>query len=413
MLHNRLKLSYDWILIFLGTGVSLAWIYLVPTQPFSDFAYYRSIAQEIAYGMEWGTGYTTIGYSIFLAGVYTIFGDTLLIGKVMNVIFYTISNILFLGMLNQSHLPEKLRKITFGVFVFFPANIFYSSILANETMFTCLLLACMRLYLSNSKGKYFWIGILTGINVLIKQQFILFPLVIFIVAQIKDGSFIRNAKNVVVISLVACFVMSPMVYYNSQMMGQFTSVANNGGIVLYINNNSQNQDGRWMLPEEIEDSVLLQSEYINANGTQRNAMLRKVTVAWIGDHPREFITLGLLRLRNTFLIGDDIGYTLIGITTEEKTEDILIIANSVIKSIFFITTLFMTVLQATRFMRALMEKKARDIPTFDLVAMAVFYMFVSVYFISEGQGRYSYPVTFSMVYFTCQAGYLLLSKGRI
>jgi hypothetical protein len=412
MLRNKLKLSYYSITIFLGACVSLAWIYLVPTQPFSDFAYYRSVAQEIANGRAWGSTYTTIGYSIFLAGVYIIFGDTLLIAKFVNVIFYTISNILFWGILNKSDMQERLKKIVFGAFVFFPANIFYNSILANETMFTCFLLACIRLYLSDVKLKYFWMGIITGINILIKQQFIVFSLVIFIVDQINERSFLKNARNGLVILSVACFVISPMVYYNSKMMGQFTGVANNGGIVLYINNNSQNQDGRWMLPEDIENSVVLKSEYINANRTKQNAMLRKVTVEWIVDHPIQFITLGLLRIKNTFMIGDDIFYTLNGIPINEKASDILVIANSAVKSIFFIPTIFMTIIQAGRFLRAFMQKETWSSSRFDLMAAAVFNMFVIIYFISEGQGRYSYPVTFCIVYFTCQAGYSLLFKVK-
>lgn len=410
MLRNRLNLSYYSIVIFLGTCASLAWIYLVPTEPFSDFAYYRSVAQEIVCGHPWGTTYTTIGYSIFLAGVYSIFSDTLFIAKFMNVIFYTISNFLFLGILQKSDMPEKIKKLTFGLFVFFPANIFYNSILANETMFTCLLLACIRLYLSEVTLKYFWIGLLTGLNVLIKQQFILFPLVVFIVEQLYQSSFIKNVRNTVVMIIMMCLVMSPMIYYNSKMTGQFTGIANNGGIVLYINNNSQNEDGRWMMSEEVENSVVLQEEYITANRTQRNAMLRTAATKWIVDHPREFVILGLLRVKNTFVVGDDICYTLIGITDDETIADVLTVANGVVKSIFFIPAIIITILHGARILSAIRQKTAWQVSRVDLILAAVFYMFVMVYFISEGQGRYSYPVTCCMIYFACQAAHLLGDK---
>lgn len=412
MLRNRLNLSYYSLVIFLGSCTSLAWIYVVPTEPFSDFAYYRSIAQEIVCGHPWGTTYTTIGYSIFLAGVYSIFSDTLLIAKVMNIIFYTISNFLFLGILQNSTMPEKIRKLAFGMFVFFPANIFYNSILANETMFTCVLLACIRLYLSEVRLKYFWIGLLTGLNVLIKQQFILFPVVIFIVEQLYQSSFIKNIRNTVVMLVIMCLVISPMIYYNSKMMGQFTSVANNGGIVLYINNNSQNTDGRWMMAEEVENSVVLQDEYITANRTQRNAMLRTAATKWIIDHPREFVILGLLRVKNTFLVGDDICYTLIGITDDEGIADVLTVANGVVKSIFFIPGIIMATIHGARLLSAVRHRKNWSASRVDLILTAVFYMFVLIYFISEGQGRYSYPVTCCMIYLACQAVHLLGCEGN-
>src|SRR3712207_8168863 len=93
-------------------------------------------------------------------------------------------------------------------------------------------------------------------------------------------------------------------------MGQFTFVSNNGGIVLYINNNSQNKWGRWMDASKVENSLVNTKEYKNSNPTKRNHMLADAAKKWIKAHPIGFIILGFKRLINTYFIGDDILFTL-------------------------------------------------------------------------------------------------------
>ncbi len=83
-----------------------------------------------------------------------------------------------------------------------PNNIFYNSILANEILFTTILLIITNIYFSKVKHKYIYIGVLTGVNTIIKPFFILFAFAVFLVNLLKrkkvikiNGKFLNCVSN--------------------------------------------------------------------------------------------------------------------------------------------------------------------------------------------------------------------------
>lgn len=180
---------YYKIILILGLVASILWVILVDTMPFSDFKYYYDLAVDIANGLPWGDTYTSIGYSIVLGGIFKLFGASLMNAKIFNLILTLISNICFLSILDKLDINEKERKIIFSLFVFMPNNIFYNSILANEILFTTILLIITNIYFSKVKHKYIYIGVLTGVNTIIKPFFILFAFAVFLVNLLKEKSY--------------------------------------------------------------------------------------------------------------------------------------------------------------------------------------------------------------------------------
>ena len=150
------KFSKSYYSIILGAGLvaDLLWVILVNTQPFSDFLYYHDLARNIALGGDWGDTYTTVGYPIALSLFYWLFGAHLWVAKALNICLSFANNLLVLRILRISAIPERGRKFAFLLFVFFPANIFYNSIVGTEIMFTTGLLLATNLYLSEIKFKY-------------------------------------------------------------------------------------------------------------------------------------------------------------------------------------------------------------------------------------------------------------------
>lgn len=391
------KQNYYKIVTIVGIILSLLWIIFVKTQPFSDFAYYNTIANQVAKGGQWGDTYTSVGYSIILGFVYKIFGNSLITAKLFNVVLTTLSYIIFYKILMKLPIKESRRKIIYTLFVLFPSNIFYNSLLATEIVFTTIFLLVTLLYYSDIKYKYALIGILVAVNSMIKPFFIVFFFAIFLVELLSKVGLLKAIKHSVVILAISLLVLSPWVYRNTKLVGQFTFISNNGGIVLYINNNSQNNQGRWMDATKVENSIVNTEEYKNANATEKNKMLSQAAKKWIVNHPGKFIELGFKRLFNTYFVGDDITYAFYGAGMNTVLQTILIVYSNLARNILFMPAIILMFIATIKVIMSLIKRK--PIEAFTLYGLICFYMFTCTYFVTEGQGRYSFPVIFIALYF--------------
>ena len=113
---NILRKNYYSIMTILGLLICIIWIITVNTQPFSDFDYYNKLAQQIAKGGEWGDTYTSVGYSVILGFIYSIFGINLIVAKIFNITLILINYMLIYKILNKINLSEIRRKIIYIIF---------------------------------------------------------------------------------------------------------------------------------------------------------------------------------------------------------------------------------------------------------------------------------------------------------
>lgn len=391
------KQNYYKIVTMVGAILSLLWIIFVKTEPYSDFAYYNTIANQVANGGQWGNTYTSVGYSIVLGFVYKLFGSSIVIAKIFNVVLTLLSYLILYKLLKKLNIKESRRKIIYTLFVLFPSNIFYNSILGTEILFTTLFLLTTLVYYSDLKYKYVVIGILVAINSMIKPFFIVFFFAVFLMELILRVKIVKIIKHSAIILMVSLLVLSPWVYRNTKLMGQFTFISNNGGIVLYINNNSQNKYGRWMAAAKVENSVVNTREYEKANMTEKNKMLSKAAKKWILSHPSGFVQLGFKRLFNTYFVGDDILYALHGAGISTALQYVLITCANLARNLLFIPAIILMIIETIKVIARIINKNPID--SFTLYGLVCFYMFTSVYFVTEGQGRYSFPVIFIALYF--------------
>ncbi len=395
--NSKIGTYYKAVLI-IGLLVSTLWVVFVDAKPFSDFQYYYNLAVDIANGLPWGDTYTSVGYPIILGGIFKLFGSSLIIAKVFNLIITFASNFCFLLILRKLDINELDRRIIFTMFVFMPNNIMYNSILGTELLFTLIILIITNIYFGQIKFKYILIGILAGLNTMIKPFFIAIFFAIFIVEILKEKKVTLAFKNSLIVLIVSIIVISPWIYRNTKLVGQFTYVSNNGGIVLYINNNSQNNIGRWMAASDVENSIVKTPEYEKANMTEKNKMLGDAAKKWIKSHPKEFLTLGFKRLYNTYFVSDDIMYSTYGSNLSDNTKTIIFSVANNIRNIIFTPAVLYILIYSIVILRAIVLRKTQLLDKFTLYIIVIFFMFTSVYFITEGQGRYAFPEIFIMIY---------------
>lgn len=400
--RNNSSIYYN-VVIGFGMLLSILWIIFVKSVPFSDFDYYYNLAVSIAGGGQWGDTYTSVGYPIVLAGVFKLFGASVFTAKLFNLLFTFINYICLKYILFKVKLREIDRKIIFFIFVFFPSNIVYNNILGTELIFTSILFIITCLYFGDIKYKYFFIGLLTGLNTMIKPFFIVFFFAVFLVDFLKYKKLLISLRNSLVVLVMCAVVISPWIYRNTKLMGQFTYVSNNGGIVLYINNNSQNNRGRWMDASKVENSIVKTSQYKNANRTQQNKMLSNAAKKWIMSHPAEFMELGFKRLFNTYLFGDDILYSTYGSGISHDMNASIFLYSNFIRVLIFLPAIMYILIYFLKIILSVFRGESHLLDKFKLYLMVIFFMFTCVYFVTEGQGRYAFPETFVFVccfYFT-------------
>jgi len=398
---NFFRKNYEYMVIFLGAIIGLLWILFIPTVPFSDFEYYHRLASEIANGGKWGDTYTSVGYSIILGVFYKIFGTDILVAKIINLVFTILNNLLVLKILRKTKLSDRSIKVVLTLFVLFPSNIYYNSLIATEVVFTSILLTIILLYLSNITAKYYFIGLLIGVDSLIKPFFPAMIFVILLVELIITRNLIKSLRVGLVLFIACLAIIAPWLYRNSTLVGEFTYISNNGGIVLYINNNSQNKTGSWMPATQIENSIVNTIDYQNSNATERNRMLVNASLNWITKNPVDFVSLGLHRLFNTYLrqwgVGDDIYYSFYGTNLSNGQTTVLAILKDIIRFTVFLVGIITLIIYSLKIASRIFNKKSVD--ACNVLLILTFYMFSLVYFITEGQSRYSYPLNFIAIYF--------------
>ncbi|EFG86446.1 membrane protein, putative [Clostridium carboxidivorans P7] len=393
--------NYYKIMMGLGMVLCILWILIVDTKPFSDFDYYYRLSVDIASGLPWGDTYTSVGYCMLLGGFFKLFGASLFKAKLLNLFLTFASYVSFYGVIKRVNLKERDRKIIFTLFVLMPNNIFYNSLVATELLFTTILIFITFIYFSDIKYKYVYVGILVGLNTLIKPFFILYFFAIFLVELLIEKKIITSIKNSLIILVVCAITIAPWIYRNTKLVGQPTYVSNNGGIVLYINNNSQNKLGRWMPADQVENSIVKTEEYKEANMTQKNKMLTSKAKIWIKSHPIQFIELGFKRLFNTYFWGDDLLYSTNGSALSDSSKAVIFTVTNDIRSTIFVMAIIYILIYSIVILRYIRKGKTQLLNKYTLYNVILFYMFTAVYFVTEGQGRYAFPEIFIMIYCFC------------
>jgi len=386
------------VTIIISLILCILWVCFIHVSPFSDFKYYYTVAINVANGWQWGDTYTTVGYSIVLGAIFKLFGASIMHAEIFNIVLTLINDMLFYDILNKTNINKKDRKWIFVVFIFFPNNIYFNNLLAVEILFTTILLGITDVYFNNIKYKYILIGILVAAGTMIKPFFIIFPFAILIIEIIKYRKFTNSIKHSLVIFLVSLVCLSPWIYRNTKLIGQPTFVSNNGGIVLYLNNNSQNTVGRWMPAINIDKSVLNTKEYKTANATQQNKILSTAAKKWIINNPSKFIILGGKRLFNTYFYGDDIFDSMHESGLNQNTQYIMFSLTNNLKYFIFLPAIIFILIYSIFILLKIFKRQSDSINLFTLYVVIIFYMFSSVYFITEGQGRYCFPLIFIFIY---------------
>jgi 4-amino-4-deoxy-L-arabinose transferase-like glycosyltransferase len=295
-----------YLILTLAMLTRLGWVLFSPALPTSDFGWYEGRAIEIVEGRGYSVGGTPTahrlpGYALFLAGIYAVFGQSLLAAKLANVLLGTIT----------VYLTYLLVRKTFSVHIAFvaatmvavtPSLILYTALLASENLFTPLFLSSLLFflqYLRTRKQSYtFFSGTMLGLAVLIRPVVLLLPSLWLLYLMCKQQTLKTVAAQALLLGLPSILFLVPWTVRNYALLDHFIPLSTDAGSVLLISFN-ENSTGRYSVPEEhrIIDG---RAREMGWDEYQRGRALQEEALRFIQKRPGRAVMLAPLKVFQLF-----------------------------------------------------------------------------------------------------------------
>jgi 4-amino-4-deoxy-L-arabinose transferase-like glycosyltransferase len=244
----------------------VCWIFWVEAQPVSDFRWYYERGLDFAAGQGYSIGpgaywpenippraldaagktgagrsptaYWPVGYPAFLGLLFSLFGPSLLVAKLANVLLYL--GILFLAyfIANTLFASALTGRITLLGLTFYPDHLAYTSLISSEILFLFLLLAGVSLLLISraSVALALVAGFVFGLAILIKPQAVFVPAIFYGLAMIESKGALKCLKMAFAVHLALGLTILPWLMRNYQDFNTLTLSHNNGYNLLVGNN---------------------------------------------------------------------------------------------------------------------------------------------------------------------------------
>jgi len=230
--------------LLVGFLLRFVWILLVDPKPVSDFDWYFAKGMDISQGRGYHahgapSAFWPVGYPLFLAGLFSVFGRSILAARIANILLYTGILALSYGLAQRLFRSVRTARLTLLLLTFYPNHIAYSSLVASEILFTflmllgiaVLLLADTRFLMSLLAGAIF------GLACLVRPQLLPLPAAFVFLLLGAGRPFRKTLLTLAGVYAALVIVLLPWTLRNYRAFGHFVFVSTNGGGNLLIGNN--------------------------------------------------------------------------------------------------------------------------------------------------------------------------------
>jgi 4-amino-4-deoxy-L-arabinose transferase-like glycosyltransferase len=295
-----------YLILTLAILTRLGWALFSPALPTSDFGWYESRAVEIIKGHGYSVGgistaHRLPGYTLFLAGIYAVFGESLLAAKLANVLLGTIS-VYLTYLLSRKTFSVHIALVAATMVAVTPSLILYAALLASENLFTPLFLSSLLLflqYLRTGKQTYtFFSGIMLGLTVLIRPAVLLLPGSWLLYLFFKRQTLKTIAAQAVLLGLPIVLCLVPWAVRNYARLNHFIPLSTDAGSVLLISFN-ENSTGRYSVPEE-HRIIDERAREMGWDEYQRGRALQEEALRFIQKRPGRALMLAPLKVFQLF-----------------------------------------------------------------------------------------------------------------
>jgi 4-amino-4-deoxy-L-arabinose transferase-like glycosyltransferase len=234
-------------------------------------------------------GFWPVGYSALIGGAYWIFGPSLRVSYVVNVIL-GIASIFAVHRFARWLYDERVAMLSAWITALYPTFILYTTIVASENVFIPLVVAAVYVALRAARGpgrgrEVLLAGALLGLSVLVRPTAFLLPAVPLVMGLAMGNQILRSLAVTATIVLVMVLLSIPWGLRNENVFGRFNLTSFNGGINLWMGNHP-GSDGRY---------AAIPDAYAALPIAERDAALKQTAIEFISRHPLEFVRLAVLR----------------------------------------------------------------------------------------------------------------------
>lgn len=269
----------------------------------SDSLDYHKLAISMVKSGEYSldgkpTASSTIGYPLFIAGVYALTGPDQLYVRIAQSLLEVLTGLLFL-MLCLKFFDKKRAITALAIFTFFPSNILFTQTLLSETLFGLLALIILYYFYGDKiDGKIFLIGLIAGYAFLVRSSFmfsmLIFPLALFVYSRkyfegFKTKRLKRALQYAVYFFAAAAIVVLPWLIRNKIVLNTY-SVGTHGGSTFWSGSNPD-ATGTWY--HKIEDTNPI---FNIQDEAERDKAFYKAGMEYALKNPHKFAFVGIKKL---------------------------------------------------------------------------------------------------------------------
>lgn len=238
----------QWIalIIVLAFLLRLAWVLSIPALPVSDFFRDYQLAEGLSSGLGYGypepAADRPVGYPAFLAMLFYLFGVNIIIAKIFQVIFSVLICVLTYFVAHEAGATEMVSRMASLIITLYAQNIFFTSLLATEPMFTAIFLLAIIAFLIGLRREKLWFfllaGVFSGLGALIRPQTVFLPAVLAIVLMfLRRHKFARFLPIAMSIIVIAALMTLPWQLRNYRIWHRWGVIGLTGGYTFFHSNN--------------------------------------------------------------------------------------------------------------------------------------------------------------------------------
>ena len=267
ILNHRLFLPICFVVAFTIRLIYILFITTIPDVADSKWYYDRALSIINGDGVATDgklTAYWPVGYAFFLAGIFKVFGVSVFLAKIANILLYLASMFFAYKIAKISFNSETIARASILVMALYPNHIAYSAELMSEIVFTFLFLAGIYGLIGFKQGIKSIIisGFIFGLATLVKSQVLFIPAILLIciaypIYKTQKQLFSKTVFKYSAFCYVGLFiVVAPWTYRNYVVFNSFIFVNSNGGFNLFLGHSPHvtTQFGLPRVPDEILNS---------------------------------------------------------------------------------------------------------------------------------------------------------------
>jgi len=259
------------------------------------------------------------GYSLFLAGVYWLFGHSFFAVRLVQAILGALTVVLAY-VLTKHVFDEKVAKLGAWILAFYPQSVQFADLMQTETVFLFLFLLAMILFVRALKGAS-WrnlvaAGLLFGAAALVRSIIMFYlPLIVgFFLIFKRDRQMIKKS---VLVTLLMFATIAPWTIRNYVVLDAFVPINTKAGWDFFQHNHS----GVYYIirnlsdePGEDEADRMATDENGHIDELKLGKVCQKLALKWIVQNPHLFIFKGvrmqwnLYSMERTFFVNLRQGY---------------------------------------------------------------------------------------------------------